>query len=298
MYRLSVIVPFYNSAGTISGAIHSIEKALANLAGPELEIQIIFVDNNSTDGSASIVEEYCAGRSYAKLCCESLQGVSNARNCGLDSADGEYIAFVDSDDTISDDYFITLNRALRSDPNLIVAPLGVKPAVPEIEIVPVGKALRRIKGWWNWQFIFRKSLASGLAFKGECYEDFGFFPLLMERCESITIVNKPIYHYSAATGSLTTRTLEWRLLQLESLFTERNFLGFNGKPEIRRRLLEDYFVLKAHLRAIICIWPVISPSDISLYATKAPLSFLSRAPFFLYASLSIAKRRCVKSNSN
>jgi glycosyltransferase involved in cell wall biosynthesis len=286
-----VIVPFYNSGETISQTIQSIELALAK--STPSEVQIIFVNNNSTDTSRCIVESYCSGRSYARMCCEPIQGVSNARNCGVSNATGEYIAFIDSDDTIDSDYFVELNHAISNGPDLIVTPLGVPPSMQEIEILSVNMALRRIKGWWCWQFVFRKAMAFELTFRGECYEDFGFFPILIERCNTVTIVNKPIYKYRRTTGSLTSRPPESRLAQLETLFIERHFINFDGRQEIECRLLIDYLSMKAQLRAMACILPVLPASDILRYIKKAPLDLMGTVPRLFYLSVSTAKRRFI-----
>ena len=292
IHKISVIVPFHNSGETISQTIQSIEIALAKSTSSD--VQIIFVNNNSTDTSGCIVESYCNSRSYAKMCCEPIQGVSNARNCGVSNATGEYIAFIDSDDTIDSDYFVELNHAVSNDPDLIVAPLGVQPSMQEVEILSVNEALRRIKGWWCCQFIFRKAIAFGLTFRGECYEDFGFFPILIERCNTIAVVNKAIYKYRRTTGSLTSRSPESRLAQLETLFIERNFFNFSGRQEVECRLLRDYFMMKAQLRAMACILPVLTTYDILQYAKKAPLGLMGTAPRLFYLNVSTAKRCFVK----
>ena len=89
---VSIIVPFYN-------AEKYIEKCLKSLIHQTYtNVEIILIDNMSTDESLSIVEKYSKEDARIILLREQRQGVSHARNKGLNSSKGEYIVFVDADD--------------------------------------------------------------------------------------------------------------------------------------------------------------------------------------------------------
>ena len=86
---LSIIVPAYNAENTIKQSIN-------NLLDNDC-FEIIIIENGSTDKTTDVVEEVVDKHSNVKLL-HSTPGVSNARNCGIELASGDYIAFLDADD--------------------------------------------------------------------------------------------------------------------------------------------------------------------------------------------------------
>lgn len=106
--RISVIIPVYNAKKTLSACIESI------IRHQDPAIEILLIDDGSTDGSAAICD-ICDNRdSRIRVYHRENQGVSAARNFGLSEARGEWIAFIDSDDTIDPDYF-PLDKEHNSD---------------------------------------------------------------------------------------------------------------------------------------------------------------------------------------
>lgn len=91
---ISVIVPIYNAEKYLSRCIESI------LSQTYSQIEILLIDDGSTDQSAQIMEYYSKVDERVRVFHQSNKGVSEARNMGLNLARGEYIGFVDADDTI------------------------------------------------------------------------------------------------------------------------------------------------------------------------------------------------------
>ena len=92
--KVSVIVPVYNCKKYLETAIRSvIEQTLFN------ETELILVDDGSTDGSGGICDNYASEYPNIFAVHQSNSGVSVARNKGMEAAKGEYIAFLDSDDS-------------------------------------------------------------------------------------------------------------------------------------------------------------------------------------------------------
>jgi glycosyltransferase involved in cell wall biosynthesis len=89
--RVSVVVPAYNRADTLARAVDS---ALAQTLG---DIEVLVVDDGSTDGTRALVEGWADPR-VRYLAHDANRGVSAARNTGVEAARGEYVAFLDSDD--------------------------------------------------------------------------------------------------------------------------------------------------------------------------------------------------------
>lgn len=93
MELISIITPSYNSADFISKTIHSVlEQTYQNW-------EMIIVDDVSTDNSCSVIEEFCAIDPRIKLIKSTKnQGPALTRNSAIEAAEGDYIAFLDSDD--------------------------------------------------------------------------------------------------------------------------------------------------------------------------------------------------------
>ena len=105
MPTISVIVPVYNTASYLSRCIESLVNQTYS------DLQIILIDDGSTDNSGAIADEWQAIDSRIEVYHQSNRGQSAARNVGLQHAKGEYIAFVDSDDYIDSNYFSTMLQA-------------------------------------------------------------------------------------------------------------------------------------------------------------------------------------------
>lgn len=100
--RISVIIPIYNTE-------EYLEECIASVKGQSYRnLEIILVDDGSTDGSAKICDRYAEEDGRIKVVHKKQGGICSARNCGLDMATGDYIAFVDSDDYILPDMYAVL----------------------------------------------------------------------------------------------------------------------------------------------------------------------------------------------
>ena len=104
--KISVIVPIYNVETYVKDCLESI------INQPFKDIEIICIDDCSTDNSMVVVESFAKKDSRIKILKhKENRGQSAARNTGMEIASGKYIAFIDSDDTIERDYFINLYEA-------------------------------------------------------------------------------------------------------------------------------------------------------------------------------------------
>lgn len=106
--KYSVIVPLYNKAAYIEKTVKSI------LAQTEQDFEIIVVDDGSTDDSALIVEKI--QNEKIRLLKQKNQGVSAARNYGIQNAQGEYIAFLDADDFWMTNFLEVANGLIQTYP--------------------------------------------------------------------------------------------------------------------------------------------------------------------------------------
>ena len=95
--KVSVIIPVYNTAPYLREALDSICKQTLK------ELEIIVIDDGSTDESPQIINEYARNDSRIKIFQQPNQGQGVARNLGLSHASGEYTYFMDSDDILQND---------------------------------------------------------------------------------------------------------------------------------------------------------------------------------------------------
>ena len=97
--KVSVIIPVYNAEGTIRRCVESL------VYGKERDIEVILVDDCSSDGSREVCQELDDEfQNVVIVRNKDNSGVSFTRNHGLEKAKGKYIAFVDSDDWVSGNY--------------------------------------------------------------------------------------------------------------------------------------------------------------------------------------------------
>ncbi|MDR1651656.1 MAG: glycosyltransferase, partial [Synergistaceae bacterium] len=107
---ISVVVPAYNSAGKIAVTLGSL------IAQDYENLEIIAVNDASGDDTADVAREVLgnSSRPWKVIDHEVNRGVSVARNTGMDASRGEYLAFVDADDTVENDYISGLFRSIEA----------------------------------------------------------------------------------------------------------------------------------------------------------------------------------------
>ena len=113
---ISIIVPCYNAQRYLNVCLESLKAQ----NGPQLEM--IFIDDGSTDGTGAVLDAFAAGEPRAKVFHIPNGGVSAARNLGLAHASGRYIAFVDADDALEESSLRLLHEeALRTGAQIVSA---------------------------------------------------------------------------------------------------------------------------------------------------------------------------------
>lgn len=109
MEKVSVVVSIYNSEQYLAKLLDS----LAAQSYPQDLLEIILVNDGSTDSSPQICQQYCEKYDNFKYISKPNGGISSARNAGLDAATGKYITFVDSDDICKKDYISKMASAMQ-----------------------------------------------------------------------------------------------------------------------------------------------------------------------------------------
>lgn len=197
MIKVSVIVPVYNVEKYI-------RKCLESLVNQTLgEIQVIIVDDGSTDSSATIVKEYIETFPKMQYYKKENGGLSDARNYGLQYATGAYIAFLDSDDYVEENMYERMyEKAKKENSDMVECNFywqySKKKKVDIGERYAGKKEMLEKARVMAWNKLYKREiLEQGKAQfpKGLQYEDIGFFYLLIPYIESVSFVKEPLVHY-------------------------------------------------------------------------------------------------------
>ena len=217
MEQISVIIPVYNAEKTIRRCLESI------MSSEYEEYEVIVVDDGSTDNSASILLEYANKDHRIKIITQSNSGPSIARNKGLESAKGEIITFVDSDDYVRNDYLDQLEKVFREQRADVVffefhrvTPDGTELSthyLPGIQTEYYQSLIALSEAdmfGYTWIKAFRREVSSGVYFDEDVnlFEDELFTCRLLKKPVKLYLLNEAIYYYVRTDGTLAQRTHE------------------------------------------------------------------------------------------
>lgn len=211
MARLSIIIPVYQVETTLDRCIESI------LRQSFTDYEIILVDDGSTDGSGKICDEWKEREPRISVIHQSNRGLSAARNTGLELARGEYIAFVDSDDTLADNTLAEIMQGIEryADCRIIEFPVFVRYG-SRLEYVLTFKErlYNNVKDYWlNQQGylhaytcnkVYRRDLFKTIRFPdGKVFEDVITTARLLQEAGSIATIDKGLYYYMSNPKGIT-----------------------------------------------------------------------------------------------
>lgn len=280
---VSVIIPIYNLGACLKRCLNSIlRQTYANL-------QIIVVDDGSTDDSLSLLKKYAQLDDRIELVCQDNQGVSTARNNGLLIARGEFVMFVDGDDWVDADAILKMYSVIISN-NLDVVCSGFifedvensrsrVATIKEKCLFVYGEDILRYYlrgiGLWAsvWGRLYRKSFLDEYHFSFDpslsIGED-GLFSLqVMSKANAIGIVKQPFFHILVRPNSATRAKLPFTR-NCEDIYKD-----FLKRSSCWRRFKDDY-----------AVWYVRSgASRLLRLALKLPYTFY-KAEFKSYMSKS------------
>ena len=137
---ISVIVPIYNTKPYLAECIESILAQKINVP-----IEVLLIDDGSTDGCGEVCDKYAARDERVRVIHQENQGLSAARNAGIDAAKGRYYSFIDSDDVVLPRFLQTLYDACEEH-DAYMYPLlcrGRAGGRQELRTRPTSHALRR-----------------------------------------------------------------------------------------------------------------------------------------------------------
>lgn len=209
---ISVIVPIYKVELYLDRCVQSI------VGQTYQNLEIILVDDGSPDTCPAICDSWAARDSRIKVFHKKNGGLSSARNAGLDICQGEYVAFVDSDDWVEADMYEALLQACN-DQNTMISVCGryvVSADGKYIDKCYASPASVSSTDFTARMFVgdccdssacdklFSKSLWDNVRFPdGRIYEDVAIMYRVVLNSERVAIVNRPLYNYYRHGGSIT-----------------------------------------------------------------------------------------------
>lgn len=230
---ISIIVPVYNVEKYIRRCIQSIINQTYK------DIEIILVNDGSTDMSKSICDEYKKKDSRIILINKENGGLSDARNAGIRKARGKYLAFVDSDDFIHEKMLEKMyDRIIYDDSDMAVCGYieyfeekteknrkyvygknGIITAEQYFESILNDENI----GNYAWNKLYKKKLFDNVFFpKGQAFEDINTTYKLVLLSNKISVVNEALYYYQQRDNSISNLVNINHLRDQISAIIERN----------------------------------------------------------------------------
>ena len=267
---VSIIVPVFNVKSYVSECVGSLcRQTYTNL-------EILLVDDGSTDGSGEVCDEYADRDERIRVIHQANRGLSGARNMGLDDARGEYIAFVDSDDLVSTNYVETLYELLMKYEADIAACAYVKGTTEQLTDIrekvlsldnvkeicmPSVKLLKQWHGKYKqqetvaWNKLYCRDVWNGrkkIRFpEGRNHEDVLSSHLVVQSVKTSVLTTEILYFYRSRKGSITLQMEYDREKARENLRAQRERMEFFRKHRYWRAYLN---LLLGYVLHVLWFW--------------------------------------------
>lgn len=314
MNKISVIVPIFNSEKYLKKCLDSI------VAQTHKDLEIILINDGSTDSSLIICEEYKKKDSRIIILNIKNGGTAYARNKGLDVATGDFIYFIDSDDFIERDLFeYLLGLLIKNNADISFCPyLYVnekyefleKKNELENEECAVFNNYESMNAFLEWNIpccicdkLFKKNLFDGVRFsEGYLCEDLNIVYILLSKSNKIVRSNVQKYFYVNRSGSQMRSGEGFKKLVNSIILVIKNMIDFYEKkyPSLYNKALcygldeffiyfisapnkKDFRVFRSELKMIIRKYIEKLPNDFKcLKKIKFKIFLFNINPFLLY----------------
>lgn len=248
---VSIIVPIYHAQEYLPECIDSI------LSQTYTDLELLLIDDGSTDSSGEICDRYAARDSRVRVWHIENNGVSNARNVGLQHARGEFIAFCDADDIYLEDYLACMVAAAEREVADIVicsyySRVGTK-RIPACEDQNSGRisaeaVFERIFlcneiGGFVWNKMFRRQAVKDISFQSDMQicEDTYFVVGAIQNSSVIYYLREPLYEYVIHENSAVNR--------VDNLITEE---GKSKFTQAFQRIMKDHALSETMRQYVQC----------------------------------------------
>ena len=209
--KLSIIIPVYNVRETLRTCVESAYPSTFD------DWEMILVEDGSKDGSDELCDQLAIENSHLQIVHQENQGLSKARNTGLEQAKGEYIAFMDSDDCVQPGTFDILMAEMMRHPeyDLLEFPAMVYRGGPkESNLTFQPRVYTCMRDYWiderayahayAWNKIYRRELFNEVRYPvGHVFEDVYILPQLLKHVRTLATTGKGLYYYNYNPNSIT-----------------------------------------------------------------------------------------------
>lgn len=245
---ISVIMPVYNVEDYLSQSIESV------LNQDHRDLELILIDDGSTDGSGSICDAYAAKDSRVRVIHQKNGGAAAAKNAGLRIAAGTYLCFVDSDDFLEPNVYGYMLKTLQEQKADAVQfsfqdvyTDRVEPQLLPPCVLNEREYLLRFTKDWScpllWNKLYKRCLFDGIFFEeGHKIDDEYFtYQGFLEPCK-VVLDDKIIYNYRKRASSVMSspKAGEQRILDCIDSIAKRRQKVVARWPELRRAFDENY----------------------------------------------------------
>ena len=249
--KLSIIVPVYNSEKFLNKCIESLRNQTIK------DIEIILINDGSTDGSLEICKEFAQKDSRIKVFSQENSGQATARNVGLDNAAGEYITFADADDWVDNDYYEKLmDTAIRHNADVSCASIirerknsnkyrilytEEKEYVNPQEKIDITRCPDMC---YVWNKVYRASFLKNINLKfvyGRYCEDIDFVTRAVYFSNKIVTVPNTYYHYWVNTNSTVKTMMKSDKKRADYIFAKGNMIRFFEEHNLKTK---SYYLIK------------------------------------------------------
>lgn len=255
---VSLIIPVYNVSGYLRKCLDSVAAQTYS------QLEVIIVNDGSTDDSPRIAEEYAARYPHFHLYTIENRGLGGARNYGIERSSGDYLLFLDSDDYIAPDCIEKMaSAACADDSDMVVASCydvredgtvisacgnSHKSSVTSLYDEPC-LLFNRPSAWGK---LFKRELLGELRFVSrEWYEDMRLIPKLYLRAERITYIDDRLFYYVQRSGSIMNSGNAVRNLEVINAFEDLlSYYKAQGKYDEFRNELEFLVIEHVAVSAI------------------------------------------------
>ena len=230
MKKVSIIIPVYNVENYIEECLNSIKNQSYK------NIEIILIDDGSTDQSGYICEKFKKEDNRIIVFHQSNSGVSTARNKGLELAKGDYIMFVDPDDYLNRDFIkIMINNFVNSEIVICgyyekyVNSENIHKITDDIKVINQKEAInllfdRKYYNGYLWNKIFLKKIIkdNGIQFNKNIHmcEDLLFVTQYMIKCTNVTLLPNSLYYYRIRNSSMVFNKNSNKFISLFDAYKE------------------------------------------------------------------------------
>lgn len=239
--KLSIIIPVYNVEDFLE------ESILSVLNQTYKNLEILLINDGSTDNSLKICKKYGEIDRRIKIINQENKGLSGARNTGIENSTGKYLIFLDSDDTLDEDICEVLKNKLDSEKaDIVICDLYSdrdKKNAKEIVTNYTSKEVIReilIRNKFDTSAcgkIFKRELFDDIFFpEGKLYEDLGTIYKIVDKANKITHISVAKYFYRVRKGSITRSKFNLKQLDVFYFLNKIKIYLKNNYPDLLQLL--------------------------------------------------------------